>query len=90
MLACKIQAERRSRDDATRVGEAFFFRASSLPNDRKPATNAHTYVSHRDANELHEDLKEVAPRVSEFGQFWLLRPDLTPLGFAASEDEDDF
>jgi hypothetical protein len=52
--------------------------------------NAHTYVSHRDANELHEDLKEVAPRVSEFGQFWLLRPDLTPLGFAASEDEDDF
>jgi hypothetical protein len=52
--------------------------------------NVYTYVSHRDAEELYQDLKDVAPRTSEFGQFWLLRPDLTPLGFAASEDEDDF
>jgi hypothetical protein len=52
--------------------------------------NVYTYIGHRDAEELHQDLKDVAPRVSEFGLFWVLRPDLTPLGFAPSEDEDDF
>jgi hypothetical protein len=52
--------------------------------------NVYTYVGYRNAEELHQDLKDVAPRTSEFGFFWVLRPDLTPLGFAASEDEDDF
>ena len=52
--------------------------------------NLHTYVGHRDAEELHQLLKEVAPLESEFGRFWLLRPDFTLLGFAASDDEDDF
>ena len=47
------------------------------------------YVGHRDAEELYEMLKDVPPRKSEFGEYWLLKPDVTPLGVAASDDDYD-
>jgi hypothetical protein len=48
------------------------------------------YVGYCDAEKLYELLKDVLPRKSEFGEYWLLQPDLTPLGAAASDDDDDF
>jgi hypothetical protein len=47
------------------------------------------YVGHRDAEELYEMSKDVPPRKSEFGEYWLLKPDVTPLGVAASDDDYD-
>jgi hypothetical protein len=64
--------------------------AAFVVTARVSKDNAQTYVNYRDAEELYEILKDVAPRMGEFGEYWILRPDLTPLGFAASEDEDDF
>ena len=50
----------------------------------------HIYVAHREAEELHHVLKDVPPRQSDFGPFWILRPDLSPFGLATGRDANDF
>ena len=43
--------------------------------------NVSTYIGHRDAEELHQDLRDVAPLANQYGQFWVLRPDLDSARF---------
>jgi hypothetical protein len=43
-----------------------------------------SYVAHRDAEELWGMLESVLPRAGTFGNFWLLREDLSPFDFASS------
>jgi hypothetical protein len=39
------------------------------------------YVSHRDAEELSETLKSVPSRSGQYGEYWLLREDISPFDF---------
>ena len=41
-----------------------------------------TYVGYRDAEELHETLRSVPPRNGPYGEYWLLREDISPVDVA--------
>jgi hypothetical protein len=45
------------------------------------------YVSHRDAEQLFKELKSVSPRSGPYGEYWLLREDLSLREFAPAHDD---